>query len=84
MCRLNVFEPSFSGSMVRMSVMQRMSIGVLMASFCCLLSATAAAQQAVPATGRDQSEARENVSDEGNPGAENRATQQQRDAVENY
>ena len=50
-----------------------------MASFCCVLSGIAAAQQAAPATGRDQSEARENVSDQGNPAAENRASQQQRE-----
>jgi predicted outer membrane protein len=62
-----------------MSVMERMSIGVLMASFCCVLSGIAAAQQAAPATGRDQSEARESVSDQQNPGAENRASQQQRE-----
>jgi predicted outer membrane protein len=50
-----------------------------MASFCCVLTGIAAAQQAAPATGRDQSEARENVSDQGNPGAPNRAFQRQRD-----
>jgi predicted outer membrane protein len=62
-----------------MSVMERMSIGVLMASFCCVLTGIAAAQQAAPATDRDQSEARDNVSDQGNPGARNRASQQQRE-----
>ena len=79
MCRPIVLRTQFSGRMVRMSVMERMSIGVLMASFCCVLTGIAAAQQAAPATGRDQSEARENVPDQGNPGAPNRASQQQRE-----
>jgi len=48
-----------------------------MASCCFVLPGIAAAQQAAPATGRDQSEARENASDQRNPGARSRAFQQQ-------
>lgn len=60
-----------------MSMMERISCGIVIASFCGVLTGIAAAQQVAPTPGHDQSGTRENVLNQGDVETSNRAFEQQ-------